>query len=212
MQLGYAVTMSCTGLATMVVIYALGRVSAHTNPCTTLAFVLRRVSSWQHFPGYVLAQFAGAFAAAGIVVAILHPSREALLPQMALGPWVAFWIEIVMTGMVILVNVCTADEARFIGPETAISNGGATVLARLMSGALSGGSMNPARTLAPAIVAGGLGAWWVYATAPVIGTFLGVLLVNWTHGAYTAEEEQAVAKEHDAPVAPQQRQEGAAAG
>lgn len=210
--LGYAVQMSCTGLATTIVIYALGRVSAHTNPCTTLAFVLRRSSSWQHFPGYVAAQFAGALAAGGIVVAILHPPREALLPQLGLGPWVAFWIEIVMTAIVILVAVCTADEARFIGPETAIANGGATIFARLLSGSLSGGSMNPARTLGPAIVAGGFSAWWVYATAPVIGTVAGVVLVHLTHGAFTAEEEQALATERLHGAHAQPRQEGARPG
>jgi glycerol uptake facilitator-like aquaporin len=178
LHLGYAVEMACTGVATTIVIYSLREVSgAHTNPCTTLAFAVRGDFDWKRVPGYVGMQFAGAIAAGAIAVWILHPPREALLPQMMLGTWPAFWLEIVLTTILILVALSTANVARFIGPEAAIANGATTVLDRWIGGHVSSGSMNPARTLGPAIVAGGFADWWVYATAPLIGTVIALLLV-----------------------------------
>lgn len=178
-NLGYAVEMACTGLMTIVMIYALRYVSgAHFNPCTTLAFALRGDFSWRRFGAYAVVQFAGAAAAGAIVLAILQPGREGLLPQMRLGPWPAFWLEIVLTVIAMLVALSTADAARFIGPESALANGGTTVVDRWIGGYVSSGSMNPARTLGPALVVGGFPAWWVYVTAPLIGTVIAVGLVS----------------------------------
>lgn len=177
LHLGYAVEMACTGIATTVVIYSLREVSgAHVNPCTTLAFAVCGDFHWARVPGYVLMQFLGAIAAGALAVWILHPPREALLPQMMLGTWPAFWLEIVLTVILILVALSTANVARFIGPEAAIANGATTILDRWIGGHVSSGSMNPARTLGPALLAGGFADWWVYATAPLIGTAIALLL------------------------------------
>jgi aquaporin Z len=190
-HIGYAVQNSCTGIATMLVIYALGHISgAHTNPCTTLAFALRGDFGWRRVPFYLCAQFAGAVAAGALIVGILHPARSALLPQMQLGPWPAFWLEIVLTIILITVGIATASNARFIGPESAIANGTTTIFDRLISGPISSGSMNPSRTLGPAIVVGGFAQWWVYASAPLIGTAVGVGLVWLLCGSPTAQEAQ----------------------
>ncbi|MDB5073229.1 MAG: putative aquaporin [Candidatus Eremiobacteraeota bacterium] len=179
LHLGYAVETACTGIATTAMIYSLRYVSgAHFNPCTTLAFAVRGDFDWARVPGYIAVQFLGAIAAGALVVWTLHPSREALLPQMMLGTWPAFWLEIVLTAILILVALSTANVARFIGPESAIANGATTVLDRWIGGHISSGSMNPARTLGPAIIAGGLADWWVYATAPLIGTGIALLLVR----------------------------------
>ncbi|MEA2690560.1 MAG: aquaporin [Candidatus Eremiobacteraeota bacterium] len=178
LHLGYAVETGCTGIATMTMIYSLRYVSgAHFNPCTTLAFALRGDFDWARVPAYIAVQFLGAIGAGALVMWTLHPSPDALLPQMVLGVWPAFWLEIVLTTIVMLVALSTANVARFIGPEAAISNGAATVLARWIGGRISSGSMNPARTLGPALVAGGFSAWWVYATAPLISTGIALLLV-----------------------------------
>ncbi|HEX3465573.1 MAG TPA: aquaporin [Candidatus Elarobacter sp.] len=178
-KLGYAVETGTTGVATMIVIYSFRYVSgAHTNPCTTLAFALNRDFAWARVPGYVVVQFLGAIAAGGIVVAIFHAPRSSLLPQMQLGTWPAFWLEIVLTTIAIVVALSTASVARFIGPEAAIANGATTVIDRWIGGRISSGSMNPARTLGPAIVAGGFGDWWVFVAAPLIGTAIAVALVR----------------------------------
>jgi aquaporin Z len=177
-HLGYAVETACTGVATTVMIYSLREVSgAHFNPCITLAFAVRGDFDWKRVPGYVVTQFLGAIFAGALVVWTLHPSREALLPQRQLGTWPAFWLEIVLTTILVLVALSTANVARFIGPEAAIANGATTVLDRWIGARISSGSMNPARTLGPAIVAGGFAGWWVYVVAPLAGTGIALLLV-----------------------------------
>ena len=108
----------------------------------------------------------------------MHPARAALLPEMKFGAGPAFWLEIVLTTILVLVALSTANVARFIGPEAAIANGATTVVDRWIGGHISSGSMNPARTLGPAIVAGGFGEWWIYVVAPLIGTMIAVGLVS----------------------------------
>jgi len=173
------------------VIYALGEVSgAHTNPITTLAFAVRGDIPWRRVPEYVVAQFAGAVAAGAVVLAILRPEPTALLPALSLGPWPAFWLEIVLTAILIAVAISTANQGKIIGAQSAVANGSTTVFDRWISGPISGGSMNLARTLGPAILAGGLSAWWVYVAAPLIGGLLAVGLVWVLYGRPTAAEEQ----------------------
>lgn len=191
MDISYGVQMACTGVGTMVVVYSLGQVSGgHTNPCSTIAFALRGDFGWSRVTGYVIAQFLGAITAAALVVAILHPNRTALFPEMSLGPWPAFWIEIIATAILVLVSLATASVARFIGPETAIANGATTVMLRWITGHISSGSMNPARTLGPAIVGGGFAGWWVYATAPLIGMAIAVWLAHAFYGGPTDAESR----------------------
>ena len=178
LDLGYGVETGCTGIFTMVMIYSLRYVSgAHFNPCVTLAFALRGDFDWRRVPAYLAVQLAGAMTAGLLVVAILHPEPGALLPRMELGAWPAFWLEIVLTALLVMVALSTANVARFIGPESAIANGATTVVERWIAGYVSSGSMNPARTLGPALIAGGFANWWVYATAPLIGMLIGVGLV-----------------------------------
>jgi aquaporin Z len=181
-KLGYAVETACTGLATTAMIYSLRYVSgAHFNPCITISFALRGDFEWPRVPGYVAVQFLGAISAGALVLGIFHPDRAALLPRMAFGLWPAFWLEIVLTVVVIVVAHSTANVARFIGPEAAVANGVTTVFARWIGGYVSSGSMNPARTLGPALVAGGFGAWWVYLVAPSVGTAIaiGIIAAMW---------------------------------
>lgn len=181
-KLGYAVETACTGLATTAMIYSLRYVSgAHFNPCITISFALRGDFPWPRVPAYVAMQFLGAISAGAIVIGIFHPNHAALLPRMDLGPWPAFWLEIVLTTVVIVVAHSTANVARFIGPESAVANGVTTVFARWIGGAVSSGSMNPARTLGPAILVGGFAAWWVYLVAPALGTAvaIGIIAAMW---------------------------------
>lgn len=179
MSLGYAVEMGCTGIATTAMIYALRYVSgAHMNPCITISFAARGDFDWRRVPGYVVVQFLGAAAAGVLVLSAIHPGRTALFPQMLLGAWPAFWLEIFLTVVVIVVAHSTANVARFIGPEAAVANGAVTLLARWIGGRVSSGSMNPARTLGPALVAGGFANWWVYATAPLIGMAIALAIIT----------------------------------
>lgn len=189
--LGYAVQVGCTGIATMVVIYALGDVSgAHTNPVMTVAFALRGDFFWSRVPEYLVAQFAGAVAAAALVLGMLHPPAAAMHPQHALGLGSAFTMEIVLTAILVLVALATAHKARFLGPQTAFANGATTLFDRLVGYNVSGGSMNPARTLGPALVFGWTSDWWVYALAPLLGCVLAVALTWYLVGGPNDQEAQ----------------------
>ena len=163
---------------------------AHTNPITTLAFALRGDCGWGHVVPYAAAQFAGATAAGALTVAILPLARESLKTSLAFGAWPAFWLEIVLTTILVLVNLSTAKQGRFIGPHSAIANGATTVFDRWISLPISGGSMNPARTLGPAIVAGGTGSWWVFTFAPLAGCMIAVALMWVIHGPPSRDEEE----------------------
>ena len=191
LQLGYVVVAGSTGIATMIVIYALGQVSgAHTNPITTIAFALRGDFDWSRVPGYVAVQFLGAIAAGALVLGILHPDRSALHAKLALGPWPAFWMEIVLTTILVLVAISTAKQARFLGPQSAFANGATTVFDRLVGYHISTGSMNPARTLGPALLLGSVQDWWVFAFGPLIGAVIGVGLMYVIQGRPNEAEAQ----------------------
>lgn len=164
------------GLAIMVAIYALGHVSgAHFNPAVTAAFAAGR-----HFPiervlPYWSAQGCGAIAAAGLLrlslgsgpLGVTRPARSDLQ---------AFAWETVLTFILMLVIVAVATDTRAIGQAAAIAIGGAVALGSLVGGPISGASMNPARSIGPAIVVGDLSSLWVYLTAPFVGAVLAVLL------------------------------------
>ena len=187
LNLGYPVEMATTGLATMVMIYSLRNVSgAHFNPCTTIAFALREDFGWTRVPGYVVMQFAGAIAAGAIVLGIFHAAARRAAAGDGAGRCGrrSGWRSCSRRSLV-LVALSTANVARFIGPESAIANGATTVLARWIGGHVSSGSMNPARTLGPAIIAGGFGGWWIYVVAPLIGMAIavGIITAMWREHA-----------------------------
>jgi len=94
----------------------------------------------------------------------------------------------VLTTILIVVNLSTAQEGRIIGAQSAIANGATTVFDRWIGAPISGGSMNPARTLGPALLVGGFSAWWVYVAAPLAGTLCAVGLMWFTHGPPTQAE------------------------
>ena len=191
LHLGYVIVAGSTGIATMIVIYALGQVSgAHTNPITTIAFALRGDFDWSRVPGYVAVQFLGAIAAGALVLGILHPDRGALHAKLALGPWPAFWMEIVLTTILVLVAISTAKLARFLGPQAAFANGATTMFDRLVGYHISTGSMNPARTLGPALLLGSMQHWWVFAFGPLIGAIIGVGLMYVIQGGPDEAEAQ----------------------
>ena len=125
-----------------------------------------------------------------IVLGILHPDRSLLHAKLALGPWPAFWLEIVLTVILVVVALSTANKARFIGPQTAFANGATTVFDRLIGYHVSTGSMNPARTLGPALLLGGTKDWWVFTFGPLIGAAIAVFLVDVIQGGPNEAEAQ----------------------
>jgi MIP family channel proteins len=162
------------GLAIMVSIYAFGPVSgAHFNPAVTLAFALGRHFPVRRVPLYWVAQCLGAITAAGFLrVSIGSVSSAVTTP--AGSELQSFAWEGVLTFVLMLVIVAVATDNRAVGQGAAIPIGGAVALASLVGGPISGASMNPARSLGPALVSGDLSHLWIYLTAPFLGAALAV--------------------------------------
>ena len=179
-HLGIAITF---GLVIMFGIYAVGHISgAHFNPAVTLAFALNRHFPWPRVFSYWGAQLAGALAAAALLRASLGNIANvgATYPSGSAGQ--SFLWEVVMSAFLMFAVLAVATDARAVGEAAAIAIGGTIGLDALFGGPVSGASMNPARSLAPGLVAGDLHEIWVYLLAPVVGTALGGLAYQFVRG------------------------------
>lgn len=161
------------GLVIMTMIYALGHVSgAHFNPAVTLAFAVTRHFPWTRVPTYWAAQAAGALAAAALLRGSLgrEGALGATLPAGSQGQ--AFLWELVLSFFLMLVIMAVATDTRAVGEAAAIAIGGVVGLDAMFGGPVTGASMNPARSLGPALVGGHLHALWLYLVAPPVGAVL----------------------------------------
>ncbi|HEX6116836.1 MAG TPA: MIP family channel protein [Solirubrobacterales bacterium] len=172
------------GLIIMAMVYATGHLSgAHINPAVTVAFALTR-----HFPAreavsYVAAQIAGAAVAALLLLAI-WPDKPADLgatvPSVEVGSALVY--EVVMTAFLMFVIMAVATDVRAVGSAAAIAIGSTVGLDALFGGVVTGASMNPARSLGPAIASGEWTDLWVYVAGPVAGAALGALAYQAVRG------------------------------
>ena len=172
-HVGVAITF---GLVIMVMIYAVGHVSgAHFNAAVTFAFALTRHFPWRRAVGYWLAQLTGALAAAALLRASLGDIAHvgATLPSGSQGQ--SFLWELVMSAFLMFVILAVATDTRAVGEAAAIAVGGTIALDAMFGGPISGASMNPMRSLGPALVSGDLHALWLYILAPIVGTSIGGL-------------------------------------
>jgi aquaporin Z len=170
------------GLIVLAMIYAVGDVSgAHLNPAVTLGFCLaRRFPARQVLP-YVVSQLIGALAASAFL-RLLFPSHQTLgatLP--ANSPWQSFALEIVLTMFLMFVILSVSTGAKEKGVMAGVAVGAVIALEALFAGPISGASMNPARSLAPAMVAGNVEHLWVYILAPIAGAAISVLACRCVH-------------------------------
>jgi aquaporin NIP len=174
------------GLVIMVMIYAVGHISgAHFNAAVTFAFALGRHFPWSRAVGYWLAQFAGAVTAAAILRGSLGNIAHvgATLPSGSQGQ--SFLWELVMSFFLMFVIMAVATDTRAVGEAAAIAIGGTIGLDAMFGGPISGASMNPMRSLGPALVSGDLHALWLYILAPVAGASLGALTYQLVRGEPT---------------------------
>jgi len=161
------------GLVIMVMIYAVGHISgAHFNPAVTLAFALTRHFPWMRAVAYWGAQLVGALLAAALLRGSLGDLAHvgATLPRGSQGQ--AFLWELALTFFLMLVIMAVATDSRAVGEAAAIAIGGTVGLDALFGGPITGASMNPARSIGPAVVSGDLHALWLYILAPAVGAAL----------------------------------------
>jgi aquaporin Z len=158
------------GLVVLAMIYALGDVSgAHLNPAVTLGFFLAR-----RFPGrrvlpYVVSQVAGALLA-NALLRLLFPAHATLGATQPAGPaWQSFVLEVVLTLVLMFVILSVAAGAKEKGLLAGVAVGSVIALEALFAGPVCGASMNPARSLAPALISLRLDGLWVYLAAPPLG-------------------------------------------
>jgi aquaporin Z len=173
--IGRTAEVTAPALMVMAVILFMGRVGgAHLNPTVTLAFALRREFPWRRVPGYVAGQAVGAVLACLVLWALLghRASLGATVPGPGITDVQAMLMEAILTAGLISTILGTASGAQNVGHLSAIAVGGYIALAGLWSSPVSGASMNPARSLAPAIVRGDLGHTWVYLAGPLLGLAL----------------------------------------
>jgi MIP family channel proteins len=183
---------AAAGLTIMCLVYSLGDVSgAHFNPAVTLAFALRGVFPWGRSVWYVLAQLLGGIVAAVLLRAGLGDFGHvgATLPEA--GIWTALVAETLMTAFLVTTIICVSNRHQILGPQGAIAAGGAVAICGLAFRPLSGSSMNPARSLGPALMSGSLSTYWIYVVGPLLGACLAVALALLIHPVTKAGEARA---------------------
>ncbi len=181
--LGHLGVAAAFGLVIMVMVYAVGHVSgAHFNPAVTFAFALTRHFPWPRAVLYWGAQVAGAVGAALLLRGSLGDVADvgATLPAGSDGQ--SFVWEVVLTLFLMFVIMAVATDTRAVGEAAAIAIGGTVGLDALFGGPISGASMNPARSLGPALVSGNFDALWVYLAAPLLGAVIGALAYQFVRG------------------------------
>jgi MIP family channel proteins len=182
-QLGHVGVAITFGLVIMAMIYAVGHVSgAHLNGAVTFAFALTRHFPWPRVFAYWGAQFVGALLAAAILRASLGNIAHvgATLPSGTQAQ--SFLWETIMTAFLMFVILSVATDARAVGEAAAIAIGATIGLDAMFGGPISGASMNPMRSLGPALVSGDLHALWIYLTAPIVGASIGGLAYQFVRG------------------------------
>ncbi|XP_077248224.1 putative aquaporin NIP5-1 [Tasmannia lanceolata] len=162
------------GLAVMIVILSTGHISgAHLNPSLTIAFASFRHFPWIHVPAYIVAQVSASICASFALKAIFHPymSGGVTVPHVATAQ--AFMLEFLISFNLMFVVTAVATDTRAVGELAGIAVGATVMLNILVAGPGSGGSMNPVRTLGPAIAAGNYKKIWIYLVAPITGALFG---------------------------------------
>lgn len=163
------------GLIVLAMIYTFGDVSgAHLNPAVTTAFAFSHRFPWRDVPGYIIAQAAGAFAASGLL-RFLFPTHDTLGATLPAGePSQSLILEGVLTFILMIVILSVSTGAKEKGITAGIAVGSVIALEAMFAGPICGASMNPARSLAPAIVSGHMEHLWIYFVGPMFGAALAV--------------------------------------
>ncbi len=165
------------GFVIIALIYSFGDISgAHFNPAVSIAFAVDNRFTWKEVPAFLIAQLAGALSAS-FVLHYLFPDNETLAITQPSGTATqSFILELLMTFILMLVILRVSTGAKEKGITAGIAIGGTVWMLVLFGGPVCGTSLNPTRSLAPAIVSGNFNALWIYLTAPFAGTLSAVFV------------------------------------
>jgi len=171
-HVGVAITF---GLIVMSMIYSLGNISgAHLNPAVSIAFTIARRFPVSQLPGYIISQLAGALLAS-LTLKFLFPANALLGATMPAGTEIqSFVLELILTFFLMLVIINVAVGSKEQGMFAGLAIGSVVALEAMFAGPVCGASMNPARSIAPAVVSGHPEHLWIYIIAPIIGALLAI--------------------------------------
>jgi aquaporin Z len=165
------------GLIVMAMIYALGENSgAHLNPAVSIAFAVNGNFPLKDLTPYIISQLAGAVGASG-ALKMLFPGSDLLGATIPSGSNAqSFIMELLLSFFLMLVIIHVAKGSKEQGVFAGIAIGGVVLLEAMFAGPVSGASMNPARSIAPALISGQMKQLWIYITAPVLGTVMAIAM------------------------------------
>jgi MIP family channel proteins len=182
--LGHAGVAAAFGLTVAVMIFAVGHLSgAHLNPAVSVAFAAGRHFPWREVAPYAAAQVAGAIAASLALAGLFgragglgatHPAH--------VGPGQALLVEAGLTAVLVVVILAVATDTRAAGQLAALAVGAAVGLEALVFGPITGASMNPARSLGPAVAEGDAADLWLYVAGPLAGALVGTAVYELLRG------------------------------
>ncbi len=175
--IGHAGIALVFGLTVLAMIYTFGDVSgAHLNPAVSIGFAAAGRFPWKNLPSYLLAQLSGAFSASALLKLLFPNSCNlgATLPSGTVTQ--SFILEMILTAMLMLVILSVSEGAKEKGATAGIAIGAVITLEAMFAGPICGASMNPARSLAPAILSGNFQVLWLYPVATILGALIAVPL------------------------------------
>lgn len=181
------------GLVVLALIYALGSISGcHLNPAVSIGLWISGRFPRRELVPYIASQCAGAMLASGLLRSMFpeHEFLGATLP--AFGAMQSFVLEAVLTWILMLTILCITDGPKENGAMVGVAIGSVIALEAMFAGPISGASMNPARSLAPALISMHTEYLWVYLSAPVLGSIAAV----WVHSLLKDTPSQTVRAEH----------------
>jgi len=198
-EIGHVARYLAPGCLVAAMIWTLSAISgAHINPAVTFAFVLRRSFPAGRAVGYWIVQFAGAIAAAYTLKAFFGDAvaQGATRPGQGVSALAAGSWEALLTALLLLVILGTAEEEAVVGKNAALAVGLTVAACGLFSSPVTGASMNPARSFGPQLVSGHLDFAWLYFVGPLVGSALASGVVLFVHGPPRVSEREAAHGKH----------------
>ena len=176
------------GLIVMAMIYSICEISgAHINPAVTIAFCISGRFDKKEVLPYITAQIIGALLASGVLYLLfpLHQTQGATIPLDSVIQ--CFILEVILTFILMFVVINVSTGSKETGTMAGIAIGGVVGLEAMFAGPITGASMNPARSIAPAIFSGNLDHLWLYIIAPIIGALLAIIAFRTIKGKNAVE-------------------------